>query len=98
MTILKYKLATSLPVIILNSGKATTGNIAVMASGTASVSHQMAIQTATAAVYVVARLPGTRSNDMIIAPATKGPIQRATLRTENGFCLSERRSNNVAMR
>jgi len=76
--LLKYKGAVISPLSIPKNGKRTKGRRAVVKRGMASVIHQMNISKATAAMRVVAGLPGSRS-EKIIARNVTGPRIRPAL-------------------
>ena len=62
--------------MIPRRGNRATGSNEVMASGTASVIHQMAIRQATARVAVTSGFSGSRSPKKRIRNDTMGPAQR----------------------
>ena len=56
-----------------NSGKSITGRREVIARGTASVIHQIAINIAMAKVKVISGFPGSRSPNIIIRRKIRMP-------------------------
>jgi len=89
ITWLKYNADTILPSMTPSTGNKTTGISAVAASGMASVIHQIAIQIATANVYVTFGLPGSRSPKIIIAAQITGAETMETIRVTRFFFGSD---------
>ena len=73
-----YELAISSPESRPNKGKKTNGISEVAASGTASVTHQMAINAAIAAIMVTLLFAGSRLANMIIAAKIIKPVNNPT--------------------
>ena len=78
MVLLKYKGAAAFPVMMPISGNSSMGRIAVAANGMASVIHQVAMRTATAAMLVTMGLSGLRSRDSMSKNSTGPRIKPAS--------------------